>query len=111
MSKDQRRTRRRPLRRPAWVALSPNDLRECVLFDVSDDGARIELDDTRDIPDQFILFLSRNGAARRNCKVAWRQGRQIGLCVRRAPTESRSNRKMAIKVSAEDVSHEPAETT
>lgn len=106
MSKDQRRTRRRPLRRPAWVALSQNDLRECVLFDVSDGGARIELDDTRDIPDQFVLFLSQNGAARRTCRVAWREGRKIGLRVRR-PAESGTARSV---VDISPGSHEPAET-
>ena len=77
--KDKRRSRRRALRRSAWVALGPNDLHGCTLSDISDVGARIELDDPRTIPDHFMLFLSNNGAARRSCDVVWRNSQQVGV--------------------------------
>jgi hypothetical protein len=77
--KDKRKSRRRPLRRSAWVALGPNDLHGCKLFDVSEAGARIEVEDTTPIPDHFMLFLSNNGAARRACQVVWRNSNQLGV--------------------------------
>lgn len=110
MSKDQRRTRRRPLKRPAWIALAPDDLRECILFDVSDEGARIEIDDTRDIPDQFVLFLSINGAARRNCQAVWREGRQIGVRVRKATDLPTRKPPKGARRFRPSISNEPAET-
>jgi hypothetical protein len=30
-------------------------------------------------PDNFMLFLSNNGAVRRACRVVWRNERQIGV--------------------------------
>jgi hypothetical protein len=79
MSTDKRKAKRRRLRRSAWVALGPDDLQACTLSDVSDAGARLEVDETVSIPDHFILFLSSNGAARRSCEVVWRQARQVGV--------------------------------
>lgn len=79
MNKEKRKTRRRPLRRLAWVALGPNDLHDCKLFDVSEAGARIEVEDTTPFPDHFMLFLSNNGAARRACHVVWRNSNQLGV--------------------------------
>jgi PilZ domain len=95
MNKDKRRTRRRQLKRSAWVALGPGELRECNLFDVSESGARIEVDDARSIPDKFVLFLSSNGAARRACQVVWRVDRQIGVTIRKPAAGSRARRATA----------------
>jgi hypothetical protein len=78
--KDKRKTRRRPLRRcSAWLALGSGKLRDCKLSDVSEAGARIEMNDTGSVPDQFMLFLSNNGAARRSCHVVWRKAQQLGV--------------------------------
>jgi hypothetical protein len=79
MIKDKRKSKRRPIRYSAWVALGPDQLHGCVLSDVSDTGARIDIDDTKAIPDQFLLLLSSNGSTRRKCKVVWRKPRQIGV--------------------------------
>jgi hypothetical protein len=76
---DKRRARRRPLRYAAWIALGPDDRRACVLSDVSDSGARIEIDEPDDVPENFLLLLSNNGAARRACRVVWREQRQLGV--------------------------------
>jgi hypothetical protein len=70
---------RRPIRYTAWVALEDKQLHGCLLSDVSDTGARIDIDETKMIADHFTLFLSSNGAARRKCKVVWRKPRQIGV--------------------------------
>jgi hypothetical protein len=79
MAKDKRKSVRRPMRYTAWVALAADQLHNCVLSDVSDTGARIDIEDSKAIPDDFVLLLSSNGSARRKCQVVWRQPRQIGV--------------------------------
>ena len=79
MINDKRKALRRPIRYTAWLALGPDDLHGCVLSDISDTGARLDIDDSKEIPDNFMLWLSSSGLARRKCKVVWRKPRQIGV--------------------------------
>ena len=65
MNKDQRKTRRRPIRYSAWMALDSDKLHGCVLSDISDTGARIDVEDAASLPDRFMLLLSGTGSARR----------------------------------------------
>jgi PilZ domain len=76
---EKRKSRRQPLRRPAWLALGPGEFRGCRLSDVSDAGARIDVEAGITLPDHFMLLLSSNGAARRACRVVWRDAQQIGV--------------------------------
>ena len=57
MIKEKRQARRQPLRYTAWVALTANQRHGCVVSDVSDTGARIDVQDSKTIPDQFVLML------------------------------------------------------
>ena len=50
-----------------------------MVSDISDTGARIDVQDSNAIPDQFVLLLSSNGAARRFCRVVWRKPTQMGV--------------------------------
>ena len=79
MLQDKRKARRRLMRYTAWIALSPGKFHGCVLSDISETGARIDVENSKIIPDRFPLFLSKNGGARRVCKVAWRKPKQIGV--------------------------------
>jgi hypothetical protein len=79
MIKDKRKQRRRPIRYTAWLALAADELAGCELSDISDTGARIDVEDTSKIPDRFFLFLSATGAARRKCSVIWRKPHQLGV--------------------------------
>ena len=89
MITDKRKAPRRPMRYAAWIALKPDELHGCALSDISDSGARIDIDDSKAIPDRFILYLSSNGAARRPCTVVWRKPKQLGVAFakRLAPEE------------------------
>ena len=51
----------------------------CVLSDISESGARLDVEDSRKIPDRFPLFLTNKGAPRRNCRVIWRKPTAIGV--------------------------------
>jgi hypothetical protein len=77
--KDKRKAPRRPMRYTAWIALAPGKLHGCVLADISDTGGRIDVENADAIPETFMLWLARNGSARRKCSVVWRTPRQIGV--------------------------------
>src|SRR5512140_656164 len=79
MLKDQRKAPRRLMRYSAWIAIAPNKMHGCVLSDISETGARIDVEDSKIFPDRFPMFLSRNGRARRVCTVVWRKPKQIGV--------------------------------
>ena len=79
MRGDKRKARRHRMRVDAWVLLEDGERCECALSDVSDSGARINVHDTDAIPDNFLLLLAKNGAARRRCRVIWRKPRLIGV--------------------------------
>ncbi|MCK9918939.1 PilZ domain-containing protein [Microbacteriaceae bacterium K1510] len=79
MRKDQRKSQRRPVRYAAWLALAPSDLRECALSDISNTGARIDIENSDTLPNEFALWLASNGSAQRNCRVVWRTSTQIGV--------------------------------
>jgi PilZ domain len=79
MNKDKRNSRRRPMRYSAWLALGPNEMCVCTVSDISETGARIDVEGAKEFPDHFMLFLSHNGSARRACRVMWRTPRQLGV--------------------------------
>ena len=79
MLNDKRKSPRRPIRYSAWVATKGEPLHGCVLTDVSETGCRIDIDDSKPIPDRFVLLLAMNASARRKCRVVWRKARQIGV--------------------------------
>jgi hypothetical protein len=83
MFNDKRKSQRRAMRYTAWVVLAGNKLHGCILSDISDTGARIGVEDSKIIPDDFMLLLSGNGSARRRCRVVWRKPAQVGVTFER----------------------------
>jgi len=79
MLKDKRRSRRRQIRYTAWVIGKPGELHGCVLSDISETGARLDIDNAEAVPGRFVLWLSANGSARRTCLAVWRKPKQIGV--------------------------------
>jgi hypothetical protein len=79
MAKEKRIAKRQPLRYGAWIALGPEKLRPCLVSDISQSGARLDVGSSNDAPDVFVLMLSKNGAARRFCAVMWRRGTEMGV--------------------------------
>jgi hypothetical protein len=51
----------------------------CVLWDVSEGGARITAAHSNLLPDIFTLALNQNGAAPRLCRVVWRKKPHMGI--------------------------------
>ncbi len=53
--------------------------RPCAIADISEIGARIVLESDCELPERFMLLLTRTGKARRLCRVVWRNGLTIGV--------------------------------
>jgi hypothetical protein len=50
---------------------------DCIIVDISETGARLVVDPAIDLPDDFLLMLSRNVS--RRCKLIWREDRKVGV--------------------------------
>lgn len=51
----------------------------CAIVDISDTGGRLQLEDDCELPERFHLLLTKDGKARRRCKIVWRNGLLIGV--------------------------------
>ena len=77
---EKRRNLRRTVSYPAFLDLGDGlPARECTLCDASQEGAQLAVADPDSLPNEFILALSADGAARRRCRVMWRTEKQIGV--------------------------------
>jgi hypothetical protein len=78
--KDNRRSRRRDVNYSVWLRYDPAlPPIVCMMSDVSDTGARLDVVDETPLPDEFILQLSRTGKPFRRCHVVWRRRSEIGV--------------------------------
>jgi hypothetical protein len=74
---NRRRSERHAMRGPAKIQIGTGSLpRDVWITDISDGGVRLH-SERMDVPDEFILVLPGVGA-RRECRVAWRLGHEIG---------------------------------
>jgi hypothetical protein len=78
--RDLRRTQRKPKRQAAWIRHGANDtLIPCVIWDLSDEGARLASARLNILPDLFTLLLTKDGKSCRLCRVAWRKKPHLGV--------------------------------
>jgi hypothetical protein len=73
---EQRRAERRPVQWNAWIVFDDSSAQPCLIRDVSDQGARLEVASILGIPDRFIL---RAGSGQLSALVVWRGIRQLGV--------------------------------
>jgi hypothetical protein len=80
MRPEHRKSTRRFVRHGARiVGADGTALGPCVMLDLSGTGARLETDASEVLPDEFILLLSHDGRLHRQCSVAWRSAKTIGV--------------------------------
>jgi hypothetical protein len=75
---NKRRFLRRRLDYRGFVMYGAN-VRSCSVSDASEGGARIQIQDPTDVPDRFVLSLSRRGPPCRKCQVVWRTDAALGV--------------------------------
>lgn len=78
--RDLRRAKRTRCRNAAWIGLANSRTRvPCVLWDVSETGARIAAPRSKTLPAVFNLQIANDGGSQRSCRVVWRNDRQLGV--------------------------------
>jgi PilZ domain-containing protein len=63
----------------------------CVIIDMSETGAQLEVPPDVAVPGEFVLLIGGNSHVQRLCKLVWRTGKRIGVEFRVAvkpPTRS-----------------------
>lgn len=79
-SRERRRVKRRPRRNAAWIGFAGVGTHiPCVLWDISDHGARVAAPRTSVLPSSFKLLLTKDGSSQRLCRVVWRDHKQLGV--------------------------------
>jgi hypothetical protein len=74
------RAPRRLADRQAWIVVENSfALRPCKVVDISDQGARLDLDEADRLPKFFDLTFTRASRAGRRCELRWRRGRTAGV--------------------------------
>src|SRR6185295_10311056 len=77
---ERRESRRHGVIHTAWVRTASDPLPfVCVLWDVSDGGARLSVAQPEALPDTVTVTLKREDTAGTVCRVAWRDRDQIGI--------------------------------
>jgi len=62
---------------------------KCTIVDVSASGAHVVLQKEQDLPDHFSLMFTESGSMRRNCRVVWHTGPNLGVAfVSKPPQQS-----------------------
>jgi hypothetical protein len=115
-SAEKRKNLRRFITYPAFIDLGDGSPpRACTLCDASQEGALLAVAEPNSVPDEFILALSSDGAARRHCRVKWRTEDQVGVEFLKEPKMNVPRERMPAKRSnvpqaeAAKASAEPAE--
>ena len=85
------------------VGIDGSPLGACLVVDISAAGARLVVQTSERLPDQFTVVLSRSGQLRRSCSVVWRSERAMGVkfLPREWADERRAGRpRIAVPLSA-----------
>ena len=74
---EQRKSPRRAVRYPARIGADDgSEPRSCTLIDISQTGAKLQTEETHQLPGEFVLLL---GGATRKCRIVWRSDQHIGV--------------------------------
>lgn len=75
-----RQASRRKLKVPVLVFLeSGEQITRAYTLDVSKAGARLKVDLSIALPEQFLISLSERGEVQRLCRLVWRAAGEIGV--------------------------------
>ena len=109
---EKRKSPRRSISYPALIDRGTDQAPiECMFCDASQNGAQLTVADPNSVPDEFILALSSDGAARRRCRVVWRTENQIGVeYLKDLKTGARSTRHPPMRFDAPEQAAAPDET-
>lgn len=78
MLKERRQHQRHSINRVAKIQSAGSLPRDCLIADISEGGGRLYAEGIV-VPDQFVLLLTGSRTVRRECRVVWRLGNEIGI--------------------------------
>ena len=71
---------RRTINEPAWIERASNSILErCTLVNVCEIGARLTIGDVYDLPENFVLHLTRGSEPGRQCRVIWQRNHEVDV--------------------------------
>jgi hypothetical protein len=83
-ARERRQSPRYTIDRFAKVQAAGSLPRDCLIVDISDAGIRLHSEHT-DVPEEFQVLISGLQPVRRECRVVWRLGFEIGAEFTDAP--------------------------
>ncbi|MCW5692294.1 MAG: PilZ domain-containing protein [Pseudolabrys sp.] len=78
VSEERRQTRRHKTFKGGLILYGVAPAVPCVIRNLSEIGACLELDDASPVPDQFAVLIKPEDI-KRNCQAIWRSGKRIGV--------------------------------
>ncbi len=82
---DKRSSRRRELHFPARVLVN-GAIYDCIVYDISQTGARLTIAGDKQLPPHFQLDMTRNASVVRHCSLVWQDRFAAGVRFTKAPT-------------------------
>jgi len=80
MNHEKRKAPRRRLEHRALIVRPDKSIMgTCMMFDISEAGAQLELASADDCPAKFDLIISKHGNVRRRCAVVWQSESRVGV--------------------------------
>ncbi len=80
MGQEHRKSKRRYVHHGARIIRADGSvLGTCVMADLSATGARLQVKQPAELPDEFVLLLSHTGQLHRKCSVTWRAETEVGV--------------------------------
>lgn len=76
---NRRKGKRVALRRAVALLSDGKILQECLILDISERGARLEIPASVELPAEFALCLTHNGTVYRQCVAIWRSDNNVGV--------------------------------
>jgi hypothetical protein len=76
-ARDRRNAERYSIDRFAKIQAPGGLPRDCMIVDISDSGIRLHAENV-EVPDDFLVVISGMQHERRECRVVWRLGFEIG---------------------------------
>jgi hypothetical protein len=78
--RERRKHSRHTVISTSWIEVGDgNPPLVCVLWDISESGARLAIASPEKLPAEFSLFASRGSRIGVRCRIVWRTEDQIGL--------------------------------
>lgn len=76
---NRRQARRYRAQHVAKIVLGPDSMISCMVRDISTGGARIALDSSMDLPDDFDLFIAAHDLQFHRVRLCWRRDDSLGV--------------------------------